>query len=135
MRRCQSLLGAVAIASCLSAACSTGSERIAAPTPVDSGNRPQQPTGTDPSRPPTPPTPPTTEPRPPEHPDRCDHTKAQWAVGEGASSQLLEKARAAAGAETARFLRLGEPTTLEYRIGRLNLGLDAQDIVRRVECW
>ena len=135
MRRLQSFLTALAFASCLSAACGTNSDRVAAPTPVDSGTTPEQPTGTDPSRPPAPPTPPSTEPRPPEHPDRCDHRKAQWAVGKAASRELLEKARVAAGAETARFLRLGEPTTLEYRFGRLNLSVDAQDIVRRVECW
>ena len=133
MWRLKSLLAAVVIASCVSAACSSGSERIAGPTPVDSGGT-QQP-GTDPSRPPTPPPPPGTEPSAPEHPDRCDHRKAQWALGRAASTQLLEQARVAAGAETARFLRFGEPTTLEYRLGRLNLGLDARDTVRRVECW
>ena len=135
MRRVSALVTALVLASCLSGACSSSPDNPAKPTPADSGNTPQQPTGTDTSRPPAPPAPPSSEPRPPEHPDRCDHRKAQWAVGEAASSQLLEKARVAAGAETARFLRLGEPTTLEYRFGRLNLGLDSRNIVRRVECW
>ena len=132
MWRLYRLLAALAVASCVSGACSSGSERLAGPTPVDSGGT-QQP-GADPSRPPSPP-PPDTEPRQPEHPDRCDHRKAQWALGQAASTKLLERARVATGAETARFLRLGEPTTLEYRIGRLNLSLDAEDIVRRIECW
>ena len=133
MCRLERLLTVLAVASCLSAACGTNSAHLVAPTPVDSGITPQQPTAAD--RPPAPPTPPNIQPRPPEHPDQCDHRNAQWAIGQAASSQLLEKARAAAGAQTARFLRLGEPTTLEYRFGRLNLSLDAQDIVRRVECW
>jgi hypothetical protein len=133
MWRLHRILAAVALASCVSAGCSSGSERIAGPTPVDSGGT-QQP-GTDPSRPPSPPPAPGTEPAAPEHPDRCDHRKAQWALGQAGSTQLLERARVATGAETARFLRFGEATTLEYRIGRLNLVLDAQSIVRRVECW
>lgn len=129
MRKLHSLLAAAALASCVGAACSSSSERIAGPTPVDSGST-QEP---GPSRPPSPP--PSTEPRQPEHPDRCDHRKADWALGQAASTRLLEQARVAANADVARFLRIGEATTLEYRIGRLNLGLDAQEIVRRVECW
>lgn len=129
MRKLHGLLAAVAVASCVSAACSSGPDRIAGPAPVDSGST-QRP-GTDPSHPP----PPSTDPREAEHPDRCDHRKAQWALGQAASTQLLEQARVAAHAHVARFLRAGEATTLEYRIGRLNLGLDAQEIVRRVECW
>ena len=133
MSRLHRFLAALAVACCVSAACSSGSERIAGPTPVDSGGT-QEP-GADPSRPPSPPPPPGTDPRQPEHPDRCDHRKAQWALGHTASTRLLERARIGAGAEVARFLRLGEATTLEYRIGRLNLSLDAREIVRRVECW
>ena len=133
MSRLHRLLAALAVASCVSAACSTGSERIAGPTPVDSGGT-QEPAA-DPSRPPSPPPPPGSEPGPPEHQDRCDHRKAQWVLGHTASTRLLEQARVAAGAEVARFLRFGEATTLEYRMGRLNLGLDAREIVRRAECW
>lgn len=133
MRKLHGLLAAVAVASGVSGACSSGPDRIAGPAPVDSGST-QRP-GTDPSHPPSPPPPPGTDPREPEHPDRCDHRKAQWALGQAASTHLLEQARVAAHADVARFLRAGEATTLEYRIGRLNLGLDAQEIVRRVECW
>lgn len=133
MCRFETVLAALVLASAVSIACSSSGTTLA-PTPVDSGPATQQPGATNP-RPPSSPTPPTTELRTPEHPDRCDHRQAQAAVGHSATSQLLEQARVAAGAETARFLRLGEPTTLEYRIGRLNLSVDAQDVVRRVECW
>ena len=64
----------------------------------------------------------------------CDHTKAQWAIGEAASDALRERARAAAGADSARFLRPNQPVTLEYLGSRLNLGLDARDLVRTVVC-
>ena len=135
MRKIRSIVTALAFTGCLSAACSSTSDQVLAPTPVESGGTTQQPIGTGPSRPPVPPTPPITQPSPPEHADRCDHRNAQWAVGQTATRELLEKARAAAGADTARLLRLGEPTTLEYRFGRLNLVINTKDVVQRVECW
>lgn len=64
----------------------------------------------------------------------CDHTKAQWAIGQAASDALLERARVAAGARVARFLRPNEPVTLEYLGSRLNLGLDERGVVRAVVC-
>jgi hypothetical protein len=86
------------------------------PPPVDRGPAP-------PSQPPSPPV-----------SNGCDHTKAQWAIGEAASDALLERARVAAGAGSARFLRPNEPVTFEYLGSRLNLGLDARDLVRSVVC-
>jgi hypothetical protein len=64
----------------------------------------------------------------------CDQTNAQWAIGEAASDALLERARIAAGAGSARFLRPNQPVTLEYLGSRLNLGVDARDLVRTVVC-
>ena len=64
----------------------------------------------------------------------CDPTLARWAIGERASSGLLEAARVAAGAAVARFLRPNQVITMEYLGSRLNLNLDAQDIVRSVTC-
>lgn len=68
---------------------------------------------------------------------RCRHRlrlSAQWAIGEAKSDALLERARVAAGAGSARFLRPNEPVTLEYVGSRLNLGLDLRDLVRTVVC-
>ena len=64
----------------------------------------------------------------------CDAAKAQWAIGERASAELLERARVAAAAGSARFLRPNEPVTMEYLGSRLNLALDAKDVVRTVGC-
>ena len=61
-------------------------------------------------------------------------TKAQWAVGQPASDELLERARVAADAGSARFLRPNQPVTMEYLGSRLNLGLDARDVVYSVVC-
>jgi hypothetical protein len=64
----------------------------------------------------------------------CDAGKAQWAIGQRATDELLEQARAAAGARTARFLRPDQPITREYFGWRLNLGLNEHDVVRSVNC-
>jgi hypothetical protein len=66
--------------------------------------------------------------------DACDSTKAQWAIGEQATDALLDRARQAAGARSARFLRPGQSITLEYLDSRLNLELDGKDVVRTVRC-
>ena len=75
---------------------------------------------------PTVPTPPTA--------NTCDATLVRSAVGERASSGLLEAARLAARATVARFLRPNDVITMEYLGSRLNLHLDAQDIVRSATC-
>lgn len=60
--------------------------------------------------------------------------KAQFAMGQAASDTLLERARVAAGAGIARYLRPGQPVTLEFNAVRLNLGLDERDRVNSISC-
>ena len=77
---------------------------------------------------------PTPPPQPPPASGTCDASKAQWAIGERATNEVLERARTAAQAATARFIRPNEAITLEYSPGRLNLGLDKRDVVMGVTC-
>jgi Peptidase inhibitor I78 family len=79
------------------------------------------------------PVPPVTNP--PPSTGTCVASQAQWAVGERASIELLERARVAAGAGVARFLRPNEAVTTDYSPARLNLGLDSRDVVTHVTCW
>ncbi|MHC8305439.1 I78 family peptidase inhibitor [Pseudomonas sp. PB3P13] len=65
---------------------------------------------------------------------RCEAKAAQFTVGKKASPELLEQARARAGAQNARFLMPSDMVTLEYRSDRLNLNTDADQIVTRVNC-
>lgn len=65
---------------------------------------------------------------------RCDSDLARFAVGQTASSTLLQQAQQRSGAQTARILRPGDIMTLEYRSERLNLNVDAQGVVARVNC-
>lgn len=74
-----------------------------------------------------------TQPTPPVAAS-CDASKAQSAVGQAASADLLERTRVAAGAGSARFIRPGEPITMEFLGSRLNLNLNDRDIVIGASC-
>ncbi len=71
----------------------------------------------------------------PPAPTRCDATKAQFAISQPASDRLLERARVAADAATARFLRPNQKVTLEFLASRLNLTLNERDVVTSVGCF
>lgn len=65
---------------------------------------------------------------------RCDSDLARFAVGQQASSALLQQAQQRSGAQVARILRPADVVTLEYRSERVNLSIDAQGVVTRVNC-
>ena len=65
---------------------------------------------------------------------RCDAKAADFAIGQKASSELLEQARKKAGAQEARILLPSDIMTLEYRSDRLNLNADNNAIIMRVNC-
>jgi len=66
--------------------------------------------------------------------NRCDAQAAQFLVGQPFGADTLERALAAAGADTARMLRPDSMITKEYRVGRLNVVVDADNRVIRVHC-
>jgi hypothetical protein len=109
-------------------ACSGKSDRVTAPTQVETPDA----IGSSASpvdRVPVPPSPPL-----PPVSDSCDAVKAQFAIGQRASSDLLERARVAAQAGSARFLRPNERITLEFLGSRLNLILNDRDVVHSATC-
>lgn len=55
-------------------------------------------------------------------------------MGQAASADLLERAKTAAGAGSARYLRPNQPITMEFLASRLNLNLNGRDIVDGVRC-
>lgn len=115
-------LTSLVLAGWLTSACSSGNGRVTSPSePIGSVTPPSD-------RSPTPP------PQPPPASGTCDASKAQWAIGERATNDVLERARTAAQAAMARFIRPNEPITMEYLPGRLNLGLDKRDVVIGVTC-
>lgn len=74
---------------------------------------------------------PVTDPASPSH---CDADKASTTIGQLPSAEVVEAARKAAGAEVVRTLRQGQPITKEFRVGRLNLVLDAEGRIASANC-
>ena len=105
MLRTRAYLATLAVAAVL-AGCSTGG--------VSSGGQvPEAPAGND---------------------GRCQASGADFAVGKMGSAELLEQARKASGSQMARILKPHDVVTLEYRSERLNLNVDEQGRVTRVNC-
>jgi hypothetical protein len=75
-----------------------------------------------------------TSPTSPPAAASCNALKAEFTIGQSASDDLLERARVAAGAGSARFIRPNRIITLEFLGSRLNVNLDAKDVVRSVTC-
>jgi Peptidase inhibitor I78 family len=105
-----SMLSMVA-AAWLTSACSSGSQPVTTPSPIGEGGAQDSGSATE-----------------------CNASRAEWAVGQAASDALLDKARQAAGASTARFLLPNQPITMEFLATRLNLELDARNIVLSLRC-
>jgi hypothetical protein len=64
----------------------------------------------------------------------CNADAAKDAMGKQATDDVLEKARIAAGASVARFLKPNMAITMEYRGDRLNLRTDSNDKVVGASC-
>lgn len=71
---------------------------------------------------------------PPDERSQCDAEAAASAVGQAASADVVERARTAAGAKTARVLRPGQIVTMEYLAGRLNVHVDDANVVTKLTC-
>ena len=70
----------------------------------------------------------------PASPSHCDAAQATAAIGQWPQAEVVEAARKAAGAEVVRTLHQGQPITKEFRVGRLNLVLDAQGRIASANC-
>jgi hypothetical protein len=64
----------------------------------------------------------------------CDADAVQGLVGHVASADVVEKARVAAGAQIARTLKPGQMVTMEYHASRLNIDVDANNVITNVRC-
>lgn len=70
---------------------------------------------------------------PPTQPD-CNAEAARSVIGQVATADVVERARAAAGAQIARVLKPGQMVTMEFHPSRLNLDVDATNTVTNVRC-
>lgn len=65
---------------------------------------------------------------------RCDAGNAQSAVGQAASQDVVDKAVRDSGSSTARVIKPGEAVTMDFREDRLNIEVDAGNMVTAVRC-
>ena len=125
---CRSVLSvSLLVVGVWSIGCAGGTERRGSPTSPSPDQNAASPEGA--TRPPRPP-----GPEPPPATGTCVADNARGAIGQRATPSLLERARVAATASIARFIRPNEAITLEYNGARLNLSLDERDVVRGVIC-
>ncbi len=59
--------------------------------------------------------------------------RAAWSA-RSRGADVVEKARMAAGAEIARTLKPGQMVTMEYHASRLNIDVDANNVITNVRC-
>lgn len=64
----------------------------------------------------------------------CDSSAVSALVGKTANVALVEQAKRQSGAETARVLRPNQPITMDYNSRRLNIDVDATDVVKQFSC-
>ncbi|MFP7723349.1 I78 family peptidase inhibitor [Lysobacter sp. A3-1-A15] len=77
--------------------------------------------------------PPMSDPLPPLE-RTCNADAAAGHVGHEATPGMVEAARRDAGAATARVLKPGQMVTMEFIEGRLNIDVDANNIITGVRC-
>lgn len=65
---------------------------------------------------------------------RCDADAARGAIGQEATAEVVEQARRDAGADVVRTLKPGQVVTMEFHNSRLNLSVDADNVVVAVSC-
>jgi hypothetical protein len=71
---------------------------------------------------------------PPMLADSCKADGAQQFVGKSATPEIVEQARVASGAKTARVLTPDQVITMEYRGDRLNVRVSADNVIGSVGC-
>ena len=79
-------------------------------------------------------TPPMSDPMPPQTASCNADAAKPGVVGKLATAEIVEQARIAAGARMARVLKPGQMVTMEYAEGRLNIDVDARNVVTNLRC-
>lgn len=69
-----------------------------------------------------------------DNPDPCGGGPVQDRVGREYSEALGDAIAAESGAEQVRTLRPGQAATMDHRPERLNIHLDDNDVIARIEC-
>ena len=74
------------------------------------------------------------EPAPPTAAMACDASKAQWAVGQTASQDVVDKVVKDSSSREARVIKPGQAVTMDYREDRVNINVDGKNTITDVKC-
>ena len=64
----------------------------------------------------------------------CNADVVQDAVGQGATAERIEAIRVRSGSKVVRVLRPGQMMTMDFRGDRVDIHVDAQDVIVSVSC-
>jgi hypothetical protein len=64
----------------------------------------------------------------------CAAEPARWAIGAVATAEVLERIRVDSGAQVVRALKPGQVVTMEYNGARVDVRVDAGNVVLGVSC-
>lgn len=71
---------------------------------------------------------------PPAPSHRCNADAVQDLIGRAPSSEVGADALARSHSRTLRWIRPGDAVTMDYREDRLNINIDAQGRIERINC-
>lgn len=78
--------------------------------------------------------PPMSDPTPPQSMGCNAEAAKPAALGKVATQEVLERALRESGADMSRVLKPGQMVTMEYREGRLNVDVDAANVIINLRC-
>lgn len=65
---------------------------------------------------------------------QCNADRVQPLVGREATAELVTRAQERAGARNTRVIKPGDAVTMDFRSDRLNLDVDASNIITAARC-
>lgn len=133
---------ALALMVSLGACESTSDNGVIEPAPPPVNDAPASPPGTGVSADAPPPVvdpapipPPSSSVSPPMAASmQCNDSKGQTAVGQTATQSVVDKTIADTGSRNARVIKPGQAVTMDYREDRVNINVDAKNVIVSVKC-
>lgn len=77
---------------------------------------------------------PALTPDPVDDKKTCDADKVQSLIGKTASQEVVDQATTDSGSSTARVIQPGQPVTMDFREDRLNVEVDAGNVIQALRC-
>lgn len=76
---------------------------------------------------------PPVEPSPP-YTGQCDAELARWAIGQAATSDVVERIRIDTHSQVARVIRPGQAVTMDFSAARVNVHVNERNAITGVTC-